>query len=53
MDRATPDSDTHSSGMGKYLRFMAMIGTSTVIMFVLMYFNTYSLDHVFWSETRF
>jgi len=29
-----------------------MIGTSMVIMFVLMYFNTYSWDHVYWSETR-
>ena len=36
-----------------YLRFMAMIGTSTVVMFVLMYLNTYNVDHVFWSETRF
>ncbi|MBN1236939.1 MAG: DUF305 domain-containing protein [Gammaproteobacteria bacterium] len=35
-----------------YLRFFAMIATSTVIMFVLMYLNTYQLDHVFWSETR-
>ncbi|ARU17127.1 DUF305 domain-containing protein [Croceicoccus marinus] len=30
-----------------------MIGTSTVVMFVLMYLNTYNVDHVFWSETRF
>lgn len=36
-----------------YARFMAMIGTSTVVMFVLMYLNTYALSHVFWSETRF
>jgi hypothetical protein len=32
---------------------MAMIGTSTAVMFVLMYLNTFSLDHVLWSETRF
>ena len=38
---------------GNYPRFMAMVGTSTVIMFGLMYLNTYALDHVFWSETRF
>lgn len=43
--------DGHGGGM--YLRFMAMIGTSTAVMFVLMYLNTYSIDHVFWSETRF
>ncbi|MFL0670642.1 MAG: DUF305 domain-containing protein [Erythrobacter sp.] len=30
-----------------------MIGTSTVVMFGLMYINTYNIDHVFWSETRF
>ena len=43
----------HDSGMSMYVRFMAMIATGTVVMFVLMYFNTYSIDHVFWSETRF
>jgi uncharacterized protein (DUF305 family) len=36
-----------------YMRFGAMIATSTVAMFVLMYFNTYEWDHVQWSETRF
>lgn len=35
-----------------YVRFGAMIATSTVVMFVLMYLNTYQLDHVFYSETR-
>lgn len=35
-----------------YGRFFAMIATSTVVMFGLMYFNTYLLSHVFWSETR-
>lgn len=40
-------------GGGNYGRFMAMIGTSTAVMFALMYLNTYSIDHVFWSETRF
>lgn len=38
---------------GNYWRFMAMVATSTAIMFGLMYLNTYELDHVFWSETRF
>jgi len=38
---------------GNYGRFMAMVGTSTVIMFALMYLNTYALEHVIWSETRF
>lgn len=35
-----------------YVRFFAMIATSTVVMFGLMYLNTYLLSHVFWSETR-
>lgn len=29
-----------------------MIATATLIMFGLMYLNTYALDHVFFSETR-
>ena len=35
-----------------YGRFAAMIATSTVTMYGLMYLNTYAFDHVFWSETR-
>jgi hypothetical protein len=35
-----------------YLRFFLMILTSTVVMFVLMYLNTYAWEHVFFSETR-
>jgi uncharacterized protein (DUF305 family) len=38
--------------MNKYVRFGAMIVTSTVVMFGLMYLNTYQLDHIFFSETR-
>jgi uncharacterized protein (DUF305 family) len=29
-----------------------MISTSTIVMFILMYLNTYSVDHIYWSETR-
>jgi len=35
-----------------YVRFGAMIATSSVVMFGLMYLNTYALDHVAFSETR-
>jgi uncharacterized protein (DUF305 family) len=35
-----------------YSRFAAMIATSTVVMFALMYLNTYALDHVIYSQTR-
>ena len=38
--------------MHKYARFGLMIATSTVVMFGLMYLNTYQSDHVFFSETR-
>lgn len=38
--------------MNPYLRFALMIATSTLVMFGLMYLNTYSTDHVFFSETR-
>jgi peptidoglycan/LPS O-acetylase OafA/YrhL len=37
----------------KYGRFGLMVLTSTIIMLILMYFNAYSIDHVFFSETRF
>ena len=35
-----------------YARFAAMIATSTLVMFGLMYLNTYEVDHLFFSETR-
>ena len=38
---------------GSYLRFGLMITTSAIVMFGLMYLNTYALPHVHWSETRF
>jgi len=36
-----------------YIIFGAMIATSMIVMFGLMYLNTYELSHVKWSETRF
>ncbi len=38
--------------MNGYMRFGAMIATSTLVMFGLMYLNTYQMYHVFFSETR-
>lgn len=35
-----------------YLRFGAMIATSTLVMYGLMYLNTFALDHVLFSQTR-
>ncbi|MBM1312146.1 DUF305 domain-containing protein [Sulfitobacter mediterraneus] len=45
------NSTSHSGS--SYGRFLAMVGTSTAIMFGLMYLNTYSIEHLYWSETRF
>jgi hypothetical protein len=50
------NSSAMHEGSGKggsgYGRFLAMIATSTVVMFGLMYLNTYAMDHVFFSQTR-
>lgn len=35
-----------------YGKFLAMIVTSVIAMFVMTYLNSWSIDHVFWSETR-
>ena len=35
-----------------YLRFALMIATSTVVMFGLMYLNSWAFDHVWFSQTR-
>lgn len=35
-----------------YGRFAAMIAASTVVMFGLMYLNTFALDHIWYSQTR-
>lgn len=38
--------------MNKYVKFGLMIVTATIVMFGLMYLNTYQWDHMFFSETR-
>lgn len=38
---------------GSYGKFVAMVLTSSVLMYAAMYLNTYALDHVFFSWTRF
>lgn len=35
-----------------YIRFFAMVAAATVVMFGLMYLNTFAADHVFFSQTR-
>jgi len=36
----------------QYVKFTAMIITSTVLMFIMMYLNTYAMSHIWFSETR-
>lgn len=49
---------THTQDQGhamttmKYTTFAQMIAAGTIIMFGLMYLNTYAIDHIFFSETR-
>ncbi len=38
--------------MKPYARFAVMIAASTVLMYLLMYLNTYELNHVRFSQTR-
>ena len=44
---------TKENDMTNYRLFGAMIATSTAVMLLVMYLNTYAIDHVYWSETRF
>lgn len=47
------DTGHHKGMSGSYIRFLAMIGTSIVVMFFLMYLHSYQiLDHAWFSETR-
>ena len=40
-------------GTNSYRRFFTMIGTSTIVMFFLMYLHSYQIvDHAWFSETR-
>lgn len=36
----------------RYSRFGLMIAASTIVMFGLMYLNTFAADHIFYSQTR-
>jgi uncharacterized protein (DUF305 family) len=38
--------------MKMYWGFLAMIATSTLAMFAMMYLNTFAVEHIFFSQTR-
>ena len=46
------DNEMHKSG-NNYNRFFLMLGLSFIAMYITMYFNTYEIDHVYFSLTRF
>lgn len=50
MNTQNDQTKTHSN---PYPRFFAMLGASFILMYVVMYLNTYELDHVYFSMTRF
>jgi hypothetical protein len=52
MNAADGNSHVGSMASMSYATFALMITASTLVMFGLMYLNTYSLDHLFFSETR-
>ena len=52
MNNSDQQKMNHKENMNPYIKFSLMILTSTVVMYIMMYFNTYQLDHVYFSETR-
>jgi len=52
MQKSPAQDQGHPMAAMKYTTFAQMIAAGTIIMFGLMYLNTYSLDHIFFSETR-
>lgn len=50
------DSQEHTrnkEGMGIYTKFILMLSASFIAMYITMYLNTYAIDHVYFSLTRF
>tara|TARA_R110002051_G_scaffold184921_3_gene254140 strand:+ start:2907 stop:3374 length:468 start_codon:yes stop_codon:yes gene_type:complete len=41
------------NGSDQYTKFVIMLAASFVAMYITMYFNSYELDHVYFSLTRF
>ncbi len=46
------NTNTNSEGK-KYTKFILMLVCSFIAMYITMYLNTYALDHVYFSLTRF
>lgn len=46
------NSNQHSN-KGNYKTFFLMLGLSFIAMYITMYLNTYAVDHIYFSLTRF
>ena len=46
-------NSNHHSSKGNYRTFFLMLACSFIAMYITMYLNTYALDHVWFSLTRF
>ncbi|OBX22128.1 MULTISPECIES: DUF305 domain-containing protein [Bizionia] len=47
------EHNKQKSGMKNYTKFFLMLGLSFIAMYITMYLNTYAIDHVYFSMTRF
>lgn len=50
-----PNQETHheNENKGPYTKFVLMLTGSFIAMYITMYLNTYEMDHVYFSLTRF
>ena len=49
----TPQESNKMKSKNNYTKFVIMLAGSFVAMYITMYLNTYSIDHVYFSLTRF
>lgn len=47
------EHNNDKKGMSNYTKFFLMLSASFIAMYITMYLNTYSIDHVWFSLTRF
>ena len=49
----SPEQKDHNMSGNMYSRFFLMLALAFLAMYITMYFNTYEMDHVYFSLTRF
>ena len=48
-----PENNQDHMKKGNYTKFVVMLAASFIAMYITMYLNTYQIDHVYFSLTRF